>query len=110
MVAFSPELAEHSRALVEQKKYKFEILCDAGNEFALACGLRFELSQGLQEVYGQFGLDLPKLNGDHSWTLAMPGRYIVGRDGGVLYARVDPDYTRRPEPQETLEELKRLVG
>jgi len=39
----------------------------------------------------------------------MPARYIIDRDGRVRYARTDPDYTRRPEPEETLEALRALV-
>ena len=30
----------------------------------------------------------------------MPARYVIGQDGTILYAEVNPDYTRRPEPEE----------
>jgi peroxiredoxin len=45
---------------------------------------------------------LPSFNGDESWTLPMPGRFVIGRDSSILYAEVNPDYTRRPEPEELL--------
>lgn len=32
----------------------------------------------------------------------MPGRFVIGRDSSILYAEVNPDYTRRPEPEELL--------
>lgn len=35
----------------------------------------------------------------------MPARYIVGTDGSIRYARIHPDYTTRPEPEETLAAL-----
>jgi hypothetical protein len=38
----------------------------------------------------------------------MPARYIVGQDGIVFDAEVNPDYTVRPEPDETLDKLQRL--
>jgi hypothetical protein len=31
-----------------------------------------------------------------SWTRPMPARFVIGRDGKILYAEVNPDYTRRP--------------
>ena len=109
LIAISPELAEHSRALIEQKKLKFEILRDPANEIAHAYGLRWALPDDLRELYLSWGIDLAAANGDDSWTLAMPARFIIDADGLVRYARSDPDYTRRPEPLETLEELKSLA-
>lgn len=100
---------ENSRALIEEKRLKFEILRDTGNEVAQAYGLRFEFPDDLRALYKKFDIDLAKANGDESWTLAMPARFIIDTSGVVRYARIDPDYTVRPEPIETLEELKRLV-
>jgi hypothetical protein len=31
----------------------------------------------------------------------MPARYVIGQDGRILYAEVNPDYTRRPEPEDS---------
>jgi hypothetical protein len=54
------------------------------------------------------GIDLAKTNGDDSWTLPMPARHVIDRDGVIRDAQVDPDYTRRPEPSETLAVLRAL--
>ena len=35
---------------------------------------------------------------DFAWVLPMPARYVVGTDGVIAYAEVNPDYTRRPDP------------
>lgn len=109
LIAITPQLAEHSRTMIEQKKLNFEILRDPGNEIAHAYGLRWALPEDLKQLYKQFGIDLAETNGEDSWTLPMPARFIINSTGEVQYARVDSDYTHRPEPQETLEELKRLV-
>ncbi len=71
-------------------------------------GLVFELPEDLREVYRGFGGDLPKFNGDDSWTLPMPARYVVDQEGVIRAADVNADYTVRPDPSETLEQLKRL--
>ena len=32
----------------------------------------------------------------------MSGRYVIGTDGVVAYAELNPDYTRRPDPEQLL--------
>jgi peroxiredoxin len=39
------------------------------------------------------------VNGDESWELPIPATYIIDRDGSVLYASANEDYTERPEPE-----------
>jgi peroxiredoxin len=73
---------------------------------AAAFGLRFQLSDYLIELYKQLKNDLPAFNNDPSWTLPMPARYVIGQDGTILYADVNPDYTRRPEPEDVLASLR----
>lgn len=110
LIAISPQLVEHNRAMIEQNELDFEILHDPGNEVAHAYGLRWALPEDLKQLYKKFGIDLAEFNGEGSGTLAVPARFIVNTAGVVQYAHVDPDYTQRPEPQETLQELKRLAG
>jgi hypothetical protein len=66
------------------------------------------LPDDLRDVYRGFGIDLPTHNGDGSWTLPMPGRFVADGSGIVRTLDVDPDYTRRPEPQDTLNDLATL--
>ena len=101
----SPALPQENAKLIADKGLGFEILHDAGNAYADACGLRHVLPDDLRAVYGKFGIDLPAVNGDDSWTLPMPARYVVGADGRVLAADVNADYTRRPEPEDSLAAL-----
>jgi peroxiredoxin len=70
----------------------------------------FRLPDDLSHLYLKFGADLPKFNGDDSWTLPMPARFIIGQDSTILSADVDPDYTVRPDPRATVEILRGLPG
>ena len=36
----------------------------------------------------------------------MPARFVIGQDGIIRYAEVNPDYTRRPEPADMLPAIK----
>lgn len=86
----------------------FEILHDAENRVAEEYGLKFELPEALRGIYDSFGINLPKHNGVGGWELPMPSRYVIARDGTVADSVVHPDYTRRPEPAETLVKLREL--
>ncbi len=86
----------------------FPILSDHGNALANEFGLRFRLPDDLITVYKGFGNDLAIGNGEDSWTLPMPARYVIRTDGVIAYAEVNADYTRRPDPSELLPVLSRL--
>jgi hypothetical protein len=49
---------------------------------------------------------LPTFDGDDSWRLPVPARIVLAKGGAVVGIEADPDYTRRPEPEETLAVLK----
>ncbi|MBO1360486.1 AhpC/TSA family protein [Acetobacter sacchari] len=109
VVAISPQNSVNSRKSVRQNALDFPILSDAHNDVAAAFGLRFALPDYLVALYKSLKNDLPNFNGDNSWTLPMPARYVIGQDGTILYAEVNPDYTRRPEPSDMLPALRRAL-
>ncbi len=109
LVAISPQSAANSRKSARQNGLTFPILSDQGNEVAAAFGLRYHLPDYLIELYKQLGNDLPLINGEPSWTLPIPARYVIGQDGVIRYANVSPDYTLRPEPEDMLPALRRAA-
>ena len=85
------------------------MLCDKGNKVASQFGLVFKLPDDLQGLYSNFGIELERFNGDDSWTLPMPGRFILDQQGKIVSADVNPDYTIRAEPDEIIEILKGII-
>ncbi len=65
--------------------------------------------RSLRQVYRTFPLDLERFNGDASWTLPIPARFLIDPQGIIRAAESDPDYTTRPEPEDTLEALRALA-
>lgn len=110
LVAISPQNPVNSRKSVRQNSLDFPILSDPHNAVAASFGIRFDMQDYLVELYKSLKNDLPAFNGDPSWTLPMPARYVVGQDGVILYAEVNPDYTRRPEPEDMLPALRRAAS
>jgi len=107
-VVISPQVARTSRETEDPKPVSFEMLRDFGNRVAEAYGLAFTLPEDLQAIYQKFGIDLPRGNGDGTWRLPVPARFVIDRGGIIRAADADPDYTRRPEPAHTVEALKKL--
>jgi peroxiredoxin len=108
LVAISPQTAPNSRKSQRDNKLSFPILSDAKSDVANAFGIRFALPDYLVEIYKSFKNDLPTINDDPSWVLPMPARYVIGRDGIIVYAEINPDYTQRPDPSVLLPVLDRL--
>jgi peroxiredoxin len=109
LVAVSPQTASNSRRSQAANNLSYPILTDKGGETAAAFGIRFRLQDELIELYKRLKVDLSMINGEQSWTLPMPARYVIDREGVIAYAEVNPDYTRRPEPDELLPVLERLL-
>lgn len=104
----SPQTIEHNRAVKDEKGLDAVVLSDPGNQVAERYGIRYAFPDELISVYKQFGLDIPKHNGDDSWTLPIPTRLIIDTEGVIRYADINADYTERPEPEETLAALKSI--
>jgi peroxiredoxin len=109
-VLISPQLEKYSMQMAKKHNLTFNVLCDQGNRVASKFGLVFSLPGDLRKLYAGFGIDLERFNGDDSWTLPMPGRFILDRQGTIIGSEVNPDYTIRPEPGDIVEILNRLLG
>jgi peroxiredoxin len=108
LFSISMQTATHSLKSQRQNKLSYPILVDEGGKTADAFGIRFRLQDELIEAYKGFNVDLPVINGEPSWTLPMPARYVIAQDGTIAYAEVSPDYTQRPDPGELVTALRQL--
>ena len=105
LVGVTPEKPDNSLSTREKNELAFPILTDAGNGFAKALGIAFNMPDELIALYSGFGLDLPNLNDSTGWSLPIPATFVVGTSGEILLADVDHDYTRRLEPSDALAAL-----
>lgn len=96
--------------MATRQKLAFPILWDEKSRVAEAFGLAFTLPDDLRQVYLGFGNDLAVRNGDPSWRLPVPSRFVVDGGGIVRSVQADPDYTHRPETETTVDALREIVG
>jgi peroxiredoxin len=106
LAAISPQTVQQSFFMRDQHKLHFPLLADAGNQVARQFGLSYRVPEFQQVVYRRAFVNLPFVNGDESWELPIPATYILDRDGTVLYASANEDYTERPEPADILTALQ----
>ena len=110
LIVISPELPQRVANMAAKQKLKFPILWDEKSAIAGAFGLAFTLPEDLRQVYLGFGNDLAIVNGDPSWRLPIPSRFVIGRNGIVRSVQADPDYTYRPEPETTVAILRKVAA
>jgi peroxiredoxin len=105
-VAISPQTVKQSFFMHDQHKLRCPLLSDPGNKVARQFGLTYRVPSLQEAVYRRAFVNLPFTNGDESWELPIPATYILDRDGTVLYASANEDYTDRPEPGDIVRALR----
>lgn len=110
LVVISPELPERTADMAAKQKLTYPIVWDEKSAVAEAFGLAFTVPDDLKTVYLGFGNDLAIRNGDPSWRLPVPSRFLIDSAGIVRLVQADPDYRYRPEPETTLDALRKVIA
>jgi len=108
LVVITPELERYTRALHKKLNLTFDILTDLHLKIADEFRLVFTFPDYLRELYKSFGSTLDRFNDEPEYRLPMPARYVIDRGGIIRAADLNADYTIRPEPSETLRQLRTL--
>ena len=108
LVAVTAEDKGGALATKRDRKLDFEILCDLDNGLSLAFGLLFRVPLDFRDNYREIGIEFPVIYGNESWFLPVPATYVIGRDGVIKHAYVNPDFRERLEPGEIISVLENL--
>jgi peroxiredoxin len=108
IIAISPQLNKYTKQVVKKHGLTFPVLADKDNQYAAKLGLSFTLPEKLKELYLGFGIDLPRFNGNETWQLPMPARFLVDTSGVIRSTEVHADHTIRPEPAEIVDFVRSL--
>jgi peroxiredoxin len=109
VLVITPELERYTRALHKKLSLSFDILSDIHLQIAEQFRLVFILPDYLRDLYRSFGSTLDRFNDEAEYRLPLPARYLIDKAGIIRAADVNADYTIRPEPSETIRQLKLLV-
>jgi len=106
LAAISPQTAEHCKKTRENLNLSYPLLSDQGNRVAKQFNLVYEFPEQLKQVYRKLDIILPEYNGDDSWEMTLPARYVVDSSGTIVDAVMFVDHTKRAEPSETIEIMR----
>jgi len=84
----------------------YTIYSDSSLQATRAFGLAFQVDDELFKKYLSFNIDLEKASGETHHVLPAPATYIIGTDGIISFAYINPDYKVRLHPDVLLAAAK----
>lgn len=110
LAAISVENPDNSLSVSKKNELQFTVLSDPQLETARKFKIVFQLSPETDEKYKSYGVDLVKLNDTETPDLPLSATYIINQKGEIIYAFLEPDYTKRAEPEKIIEVLKKIIS
>jgi len=84
----------------------YTIYSDSSLQATRAFGLAFQVDDELFEKLLTYNIDLEKASGETHHILPAPATYIIGTDGTINFAYINPDYKVRLHPDVLLAAAK----
>jgi len=98
-----PELLLES---LDDPNIGYTIYSDSSLDATRAYGLAFRVDDELNARYLTYGIDIEKASGEKHHVLPAPATYIIGTDGTINFAYINPTYTVRLHPDVLLAAAK----
>jgi len=84
----------------------YTLYSDSSLNATRAFGLAFRVDDKLNEKYLSYDIDLEKASGETHHVLPVPATYLIGTDGLINFAYINPDYKVRLHPDVLLAAAK----
>lgn len=108
LLALTPDTGGQALRAKQAHSLHYEVLADVDNEVAMQFGIVVNPPESYRALLAEFGIDLAERHGNPSGFIPLPATFIVGDDGIVRNAWIDLDVTRRVEPAEIVDALRRV--
>lgn len=106
LVAISPQLPDSSLSMAEKKGLEYKVLSDVDNKLAKQLGLMWAHPDSFRPILAQ--VDWQKTYGNDNLEVPIPASFLVDKNGIVRNTFVDPNWTKRLEPETALEWAAKL--
>lgn len=110
ILCISPETAEKHRAMQEKHGIDLLLLSDPGGTVANSYGIAFDLNAAERDLYHELGIEPTESEDSGQEFLPIPASYIVMPGGRISYSFIEPDWRRRSEPADLLDQLQQLAA
>lgn len=108
LIAVSPQLPDYTLSDQEKAEMSFKVLSDPKGIVAAKYNLLYEVPDYLRGMYLSHNIDLQEYNGTDHWLLPVTGTFMIDEYSVIRSAYVNPDFTKRMEPEDILWELRKL--
>ena len=114
LVAISPQTIRQSDFTVQQHGLPYPLLRDENCDTAANFGIAYPISAETELYYRSILVNLPFINDGRNvmastakkaGMLPLPGTFVIGTNGTILFSEAHADFRVRPEPQDVLSVL-----
>lgn len=102
ILAISPQDVATARQTAEAHGLSYTLLSDTGAGVCKQWSLMFQLPEPLRPLYERLGHVLPRMNACGTWAVPVTATYVIGPDGRIVQAYIDPRIHVRMEPEDAL--------
>jgi peroxiredoxin len=95
IIAISADSPGSLKQSQQKHKPKYRLLSDSSMQGAIALGIAWRVDAETMEKYQGFGIDLEQASGESHHILPVPAAYVLGTDGIIKFAYVNPDHRVR---------------
>ena len=110
LLAVLPQGMERCSQAAERDLLAYPVLSDRDGAVARQYGVAVELPAPARPVFAKLGHDLPRMNADGSWRLAVPATFVLSGAGRVAVADAALQPEHRLEPADVIAAVRGLVG
>jgi peroxiredoxin len=109
LIAVSLQSPDNTLSQQEKEGLRFQVLSDTNGLVAAFYNVLYDVPPYMQEIMTtKFGLNLAEYNVTDRWILPIPSTFMIDESGVVRSAYVNPDFMRRLETHEILDQLRKL--
>ncbi|MCK8486586.1 AhpC/TSA family protein [Paenibacillus sp. MBLB2552] len=109
LIAVSPQSPDNTLTQQEKEELQFQVLSDTNGLTAAAYNILYDVPDYIQDIFlNKFHLDLAEYNATNRWILPITSTFMIDESGIIRSAYVEPDFMKRPDPEDILEQLRRL--
>jgi peroxiredoxin len=108
LIAISPQTLRYTLLAAQENSLTYDILSDENNRVACQFGLVFQVPEYLKSFLAELGYTLPRYYGSNFIELPIPATFIVNKDGKIIYDFIDADHTKRLDPVEIINVLRKI--
>ena len=90
--ADSPDVLKQSQT---KHKPNYRLLSDSTMQGSMALGIAWRVDAETMEKYKGFGIDIEEASGKSHHILPVPAAYVLGTDGIIKFAYINPDHRVR---------------